>query len=108
LRWRAGAGGLIERSNDQGQMWQAQASGVTSDLTAGAAVSGQVAWIVGRTGVILRTTDGSNWQRIAPPPDGAAADWVAVSATDAQHATVTSSDQRRFSTADGGRTWSRQ
>jgi hypothetical protein len=105
--WRSGAGGRIERSIDQGRSWQPQASGVTADLLAGAAVSSQVAWIVGRGGVILRTTDGATWQRISPPM-GPTLDWTSIEATDGQHATITSADLRRFSTADGGRTWTPQ
>ena len=105
--WRSGASGRIERSIDQGRSWQPQTSGVTADLLAGAAVSNQVAWIVGRGGVILRTTDGATWQRITPPT-GATLDWTSIEASDAQHATIASADLRRFSTADGGRTWTPQ
>jgi photosystem II stability/assembly factor-like uncharacterized protein len=35
------------------------------------------------------------------------ADLVAVSATDASTATVTTADGRKFSTSDGGATWDR-
>jgi photosystem II stability/assembly factor-like uncharacterized protein len=79
---------------------------VTSDLLAGAVPSDTAAWIAGRMGVILRTTDGERWQRVASPD--AAADWTAIEATDALHATVTSSDRRRFATDDGGQTWKPQ
>ena len=104
VRWRLGAGGRIERSTDQGRTWRGQPSGVTTDLVAGAAASNEVAWVVGRAGVILRTTDGAQWQRVTPP-QGTALDWVGVEARDAQRATVFSADGRRFSTEDGGRTW---
>jgi len=105
--WRLGAGGSIERSTDRGQAWQAQTSGVTADLVSGSAASNDVAWVVGRTGIILRTTDGANWQRIAAP-EGATGDWVAVVAYNAMTATAVAADLRRFSTADGGRTWTPQ
>lgn len=104
VRWRLGAGGRIERSTDQGRTWRGQPSGVTTDLVAGAAASNEVAWVTGHAGVILRTTDGAQWQRVTPP-QGAALDWVGVEARDAQRATVISADGRRFSTEDGGRTW---
>jgi hypothetical protein len=113
-RWRIGAGGSIERSIDEGRTWQAQPSGVQTDLLAGAAPSEQEAWIVGRSSVILRTTDGIHWQRLSSP-GGAAAngppiprpalDWVGITATDALHATIVAGDSRRFTTADGGVTW---
>ena len=110
--WRLGSAGRIERSTDQGQSWQAQSSGVTADLLAGAAPSETVAWAVGREGIILRTEDGQHWQRVAPPSGAQSAtskasppDWISIEARDALHATVTSRDLRRFTTEDGGRTW---
>jgi photosystem II stability/assembly factor-like uncharacterized protein len=81
-----------------------QVSGTTADLLTGAATSRDVAWIGGRGGIILRTTDGSTWERI-PAPMVLKLDWTSIVASDAQHATITSADQRAFSTADGGRTW---
>ena len=109
-RWRLSPGGRIERSTDGGRTWQAQNSGVTTELLAGTAPSGQVAWVVGRAGVILRLTDDvefPRWQRISAP-NGVMVDWVGVEARDALRATITSADGRRFSTEDGGRTWTLQ
>lgn len=106
VSWRVGPRGEIQRSTDSGQSWQPQASGVTSDLLGGAAPSDNVAWIVGRAGIILRTTDGAHWQRI-PSPDPSS-DWSTVQATDARHATILSTTQRRFTTEDGGATWKQQ
>jgi hypothetical protein len=122
--WRLGSGGRIERSVDSGRSWQPQASGVASNLVAGAATSEETAWVVGQAGTILRTTDGAHWQRIAPPvvsstspnantPNlagaaGGTPDWISIAASDALHATVISSDSRRFRTEDGGRTWTQQ
>jgi photosystem II stability/assembly factor-like uncharacterized protein len=107
VTWRLGTAGLIERSTDQGRTWQRQSSGVTEDLIAGSSSSNEVAWVVGRGGVILRTTDGQRWERIAPPP-GVTSEWAAVAAHDAMVATVVAGDLRRFSTSDGGRTWTLQ
>jgi Photosynthesis system II assembly factor YCF48 len=104
--WRLGPASQIERSTDQGQTWQQQSSSVTSDLLAGSAPSDKVAWIVGRAGVLLRTTDGEHWQRVASPDP--AADWIAIEASDALRATMTSADRRRFATDDGGQTWKQQ
>jgi hypothetical protein len=108
--WRVGPGGRIEHSADQGQTWQAQTSGVTVDLLAGAAPTEKIAWVVGRAGAILRTEDGEHWQRVPPPvaaivPSSPAPDWIGVEARDALHATITSRDLRRFVTEDAGRTW---
>lgn len=105
ISWRLGPGGMIQRSTDRGQSWHPEPSGVTTDLTGGAAPSEDVVWIVGRAGVILRTTDGEHWQRI-PSPDPSA-NWASVQATDAQHATI-SDGSLRFATADDGQTWKQQ
>jgi hypothetical protein len=104
--WRVGAAGLIERSTDNSQTWQQQASGVTVDLLAGSASSNEVAWVVGRATVILRTINGQQWQRIAPPA-GVTGDWVTVVVRSATSATVVG-PIRRFSTEDGGMTWTEQ
>jgi hypothetical protein len=105
--WRVGPGGHIERSGDKGATWQPQSSGVTADLLAGFAVSGQIAWVVGRDGVILRTTDGELWQRVASP-NRLMVDWTNIQATDGQRASIKSSDNRSFRTEDGGKTWTTQ
>jgi hypothetical protein len=52
--------------------------------------------------MILLTTGGRKWKAINPPAD---ADFVGVAATDAFSATVTTSDNRRFTTSDGGKHW---
>jgi photosystem II stability/assembly factor-like uncharacterized protein len=61
-----------------------------------------VCWLVGARGLVLLTTDAVRWRRMAFPES---VDLVAVQATDASHATVTAADGRRFSTSDGGATW---
>ena len=114
--WRVGPGGLIENSNDRGQTWHPQASGVTADLLAGAAPSAKVAWAVGRGGIIVRTEDGQHWQRVMPPSFANAAeaqnaeppDWISVEARDELHATIVSRELHRYATANGGRTWVQQ
>ena len=105
--WRVGPAGSIERSNDKGTTWQQQASSVKADLLAGTAASAEVAWVVGREGVILRTTDGETWQRVTPP-NRLMVDWTNIQATDADHASIKSSDDRSFRTEDGGHTWTAQ
>jgi len=103
--WRFGPSGLIERSLDAGQSWQLQASQVTTELLAGSAPADTVCWIVGRAGTILRTTDGEHWEKVSSPAEK---DWISIAARSALAATITSRDSHRYSTTDGGRTWSRQ
>jgi hypothetical protein len=76
-----------------------------SMLAAGASPGGRVCWLVGRSGAVLVTTDGTRFSRVSAP---APADLVAVSAADARNATVTAADGRRFRTTDQGATWSPQ
>jgi photosystem II stability/assembly factor-like uncharacterized protein len=66
------------------------------------AVSSRVCWGVGRGGVIVRTTDGENWQVVTSPTD---TDLVAVAAWGTLHAVVTSTAGVSFETVDGGTQW---
>jgi len=113
ILWRAGKNGRIQRSTDTGHTWILQDSPSQEDWLAGAAVSGTICWLVGRNGAIARTTNGEHWEMIAPPPlaaspAGKLPDWIGVTARDAQAATITASDQRRYATQDGGKTWQAQ
>jgi hypothetical protein len=74
----------------------------TVRLLAGSAPSPLVCWIVGSSGLVLRTTDAVRFD-VTPVP--ATVDLVAVRAIDATNATVTTADGRRFTTNDGGRSW---
>jgi len=113
ILWGVGIGGFIERSTDAGKTWVLQMSPSREDWLAGAAVSQTLCWIVGRNGAIARTTDGENWQSVAPPAvftgaDGKLPDWTNIAARNAQSATIVASDGRSFATADGGATWQAQ
>ena len=103
-RWRIVPNGGVERSSDGGATWQAQATGVDVTLTAGAAPSPSVCWLVGPRGVVLLSTDGRSWHRLVFPET---IDLTSVRAADANQATVTAIDGRSFSTTDGGVTWTR-
>lgn len=108
--WRAGKAGTIEHSANGGGVWVAQKSPSQEDWLAGAAVSDTVCWLVGRHGAIAKTGDGEHWERVAPPAQPAAtggplADWMSVTARDAQTATIVAGDGRKFATSDGGKTW---
>jgi hypothetical protein len=113
MLWRAGQGGMIEHSTDAGKTWVAEISPSQEDWLAGAAVSDTICWLVGRNSAIARSTDGNQWERVAPPAQaslaaGKMADWTGITARDAQTATITASDGRKFATSDGGKTWQMQ
>jgi Photosynthesis system II assembly factor YCF48 len=103
-RWRILQGGTVQRSSDGGATWQMQNTGVSQTLSAGASPSPSVCWLVGPGGMVLLSTDGRSWKRVAFPE---AVPLAAVRATDAETATVTTADGREFTTADGGRTWTK-
>ena len=101
--WRATGEGGLEHSSDGGVTWTRQLASTGSELTAGAAPSGSVCWLVGRNGTILRTIDGgASWNRIEAPLQS---DIVGVTATDGQTVVVEFSDGQAFVSADGGSTW---
>ena len=85
-----------------GPTWPALPSDLAGRITAGTAPSADVCWLIGRGGTVLRSTDHETWQRIMVPQSG---DLSSITATDARTATVTTTDGRMFSTADGGVTW---
>ena len=114
--WRIGPAGRIAYSADRGAHWQIQASGVDADLFAGVATSDHAVWVLGRGGVILRTTDGTQWRTVSNPSSfssraasgaraGAPPEWIRIAAADKLHATVTAADSRKFLTSNGGATW---
>jgi Photosynthesis system II assembly factor YCF48 len=104
-RWRILQGGAVQRSADGGATWQTQDTGVSQTLSAGASPSPSVCWLVGPGGIVLLSTDGRSWMRVAFPE---AVPLAAIRATDAENATVTTADGREFVTDDGGRTWTRK
>jgi hypothetical protein len=101
-RWRVIGPGSVQRSTDSGAQWEVQATGDRAVLTAGAAPSPAVCWLVGRGGVVLLSVDGRTWRRV-PFPE--AVDLVSVSAEDEKTATVTSASGRAFTTTNGGVSW---
>jgi photosystem II stability/assembly factor-like uncharacterized protein len=100
-QWRL-VDGAVEQTHDAGRTWQPPALGETAAIRAGAAPVAHVCWLVGARGVVLLTTDGTTWRRIAFPDS---LDLVAVQADDAARATVTTAAGRRYRTTDGGQTW---
>jgi len=102
-RWRIVSGQQIEWSPAARNEWGPATIEAPDVLTAGAAPSATVCWIVGRRGAVYVTTDGMRFMRV-PFPE--MSDLVAVTATDERTATVSGADGRSWSTTDQGRTWS--
>ena len=102
VRWRL-SDREINYTTDGGATWQPIASPVVSSWTSGSAPSATVCWVVGRGGLVVRTTDGRNWTQVPFPEP---VDLTTIIARDARTATITTRDGRVFATSDGGRTWS--
>lgn len=99
--WIVGRNGTILLRDAAGNT-RAERSGVTTDLTAGAAASSQVCWVVGRSGTIVRTIDGEHWELVPSPTRD---NLVSVAADSADNAIVTVAGGQSFATSDGGRSW---
>jgi hypothetical protein len=104
VEWLIGKHGAIVRREPDHSI-DIQASGVATDLTAGAAVSSAVCWVIGTSGTILRTTDGQHWE-ILPAPT--TKDLVSVKARTADAAMVVAAGGSSYYTIDGGKTWARR
>ena len=103
-RWRVVPTG-IERTEDGGRTWVLVRLAQGETITAGASPSPMVCWLVGRGGLVLVATDGTNFTRL-PFPERV--DLTAVSSPELPIAVVTAADGRVFRTENAGRTWVRQ
>lgn len=101
-RWRARSPGTIERSEDGGRIWIPVRILAKEEVLAGASPGRLVCWLVGRNGLVLLATDGTNFTRL-PFPESV--DLVAVASPEARIATVTTADGRTLRTEDAGRNW---
>jgi hypothetical protein len=102
-RWRIVDGLTVERSTNTGATWARQHRlEPPLLLVAGASPTPVSCWLVGRRGVVLRTTDGRTWQQLKFPEP---VDLRAISVPHPDVATVVTSDGRTFSTANAGATW---
>lgn len=100
--YRIVSGGFVERSQDRGATWQGQLLDSSAELRAASAPAPVVCWVVGRAGVVFITDDGKNWRNVSIP---GASDLTSVDAKDELSATVSATDGQKWSTEDGGKTW---
>ena len=104
IRRRAGGSarhGSIERSGNGGATWTASPA-ASPKISTRRRNRRVVCWVVGRRDTVQLSVDGLQWRRVAFPDN---TDLATVQASDASSATVTTADNRRFRTADGGQTW---
>ena len=96
------AGLKVVRTEDGRVTWDPKSSPLLAQVTAGTSPVPGVIWLAGQAGLVLLTTDGQSWRRLAFPE---AIDLTAISASDATAAAVRAVDGRVFATSDGGTTW---
>jgi photosystem II stability/assembly factor-like uncharacterized protein len=102
VNWRVLVSGQVERSVNGGDTWTPVTISPPAVILNGAAPSPSVCWLVGRTGIVLLSTDGVTFRRVFFPD---VSDLRSVLAIDERDATITTTDGRVFKTDDGGRTW---
>ncbi|WP_329793009.1 oxidoreductase [Lentzea sp. DG1S-22] len=89
--------------------WELKPTGTDARLRGLSAVSGQVAWVSGSKGTVLRTTNGGRTWDSVGPPGAEALEFRDVEAFDARTAVALSigegESSRVYRTSDGGRTW---
>ncbi|MFH1151398.1 MAG: DUF5719 family protein [Actinomycetota bacterium] len=106
--WVVSLGGLILKTTDAGETWQAQWSEVQEwdqqpPLRAVSAVDGNVAWICGDSGVVLVTSNGgATWSY---RPVGLDLQLFGIAAVDDRVAFAVGQAGLAFGTVDGGATW---
>jgi ribonuclease E len=102
VTWRL-EGTEIARSDDAGKTWHRQPVPTESPLFAGSAPSDGLCWAAGANGTVLRSSDGRTWERLPSPTN---ADIVQITAWSVLNASIRTANGERFSTNDGGQTWS--
>jgi hypothetical protein len=102
VRWRIHPDGRVERTATGGASWAPVALPTDASITAGAAPSSDVCWLVGRSGGVFVSEGEGPPRRVSFPETTPLA---AVTATDAASAAITTEDGRVFATTDGGATW---
>jgi hypothetical protein len=100
--YRIAGGGFVEISEDGGATWQRQLLNPSAEFASGSAPEPRICWLVGRSGIVFLTEDGKSWRKLPSPTSE---DLVAVVAKSASNATVTATDDRKWSTDDAGKTW---
>jgi photosystem II stability/assembly factor-like uncharacterized protein len=120
--WAVGSAGTLLYSNDAGISWTSLSVKVPADeyqdehdldvaLFDVSAVSGHEAWAVGDAGVVLHTTDGTQWELVPIPPDVFGDENIpdrifnAVEFSDRRHGWIVGEFGTTLRTSDRGKTW---
>lgn len=102
VSWSVTAAGAIVRRDAGGTSGAAVLTG--DQLTSGLAESETSVWIAGLGGALWHTSDGLEWKRVAAPTTE---DITALADARQSGVTLIVGSGRRFTTTDGGQTWTR-
>jgi hypothetical protein len=94
----------VERSTDGGRTWVTEPTPVVTGLRVGSAPSGDICWLAGAAGLVLRRSADGAWH-LVPLPQPLAI--VRITATSAIDAVVSTANGQRWQTSDGGGRWER-
>ena len=101
--WIVGNYGVIYHSEDEGQNWSEQHSGLGSLLTDVDFVDGKSGWVSGIKGTLLHTSDGgASWSQQKP---GTERHILAVSFVDREYGWAVGDFSTILHTKDGGNSW---
>lgn len=103
--WLVSNGGDVGRSEDGGATWKFTSLELHGLFVSGSAPAAKICWLLGEHGAIFRTTDGKTWTEVPFPAASNDSQFEHIDAKDELTATVTEVDGRKFSTSDGGKTW---
>jgi hypothetical protein len=95
--------GRLERSQDNGHTWTAERVDVTDHIVVATCPIANACWVGSDAGAVLRREPTGAWVRRELPAPPAAV--TGIVAGDGTHATVILADRRRYTTSDGGDTW---
>lgn len=107
--WMAGSGGKIVRSDDGGESWSVQITGVTDNLQDIDAWNTERAVAVGNDGIVITTADGGiSWQNVEVPRSEVANKLIRVRVLPGGRAWAVGVMGMLLFSDDWGATWVRQ
>lgn len=112
--WAVGLGGVTLHTEDGGNSWSAQSSGITEQLVFATFIAPRIGWVVGNNGAFLHTEDGGvNWlDQSATIKQHVASTYkhylASVAFPSPQAGWITGGDGLILHTEDGGVHWLKQ
>jgi photosystem II stability/assembly factor-like uncharacterized protein len=103
--WIVGDSGSVFKSDDGGNSWHFQPTGVSSKLWDIASVTGSRAWICGSNATLLRTMDGGNSWDVLMTGDSSDGIFVRIAFATENVGWLSNNDGSILKTTDAGDSW---